>query len=236
MNCPSCAAPIPMHGVVCSYCGQRLDVDLKGLGQSCSDSDNEDLHCPDCDTTLQSLLIGSETDNYGEEINVCRCSGCLGLFIRRETLDLILRIKVLQPSEVNYQLLTNLEQSNHSMSKGWKYRPCPKCRTLMNRKLHGRRSGVIIDSCRDHGIWLDAGELRQLMEWTRAGGPVLCQDDYAREKQAKSIRERRRKISENFENKNVLEEISVNTQNQQQSPLDIFEVIVETIKDLFAYQ
>ena len=235
MNCPSCAAPIPTHGVVCSYCGQRLDVDLKGLGQSCSDSDNEDLHCPDCDTTLQSLLIGSETDNYGEEINVCRCSGCLGLFIRRETLDLILRIKVLQPNEVNYQLLTNLEQSNHSMSKGWKYRPCPKCRTLMNRKLHGRRSGVIIDSCRDHGIWLDAGELRQLMEWTRAGGNKLCEKDYAREAKIKSEQEKRNQISKNHEHKISYSENIFIPKEQQQSPSDVLEVIIETVKDLFAY-
>ena len=235
MNCPSCAAPIPTHGVVCSYCGQRLDVDLKGLGQSCSDSDNEDLHCPDCDTTLQSLLIGSETDNYGEEINVCRCSGCLGLFIRRETLDLILRIKVLQPSEVNYQLLTNLEQWNHSMSKGWKYRPCPKCRTLMNRKLHGRRSGVIIDSCRDHGIWLDAGELRQLMEWTRAGGNKLCEKDYAREAQIKSEQEKRKQISKNHAHKISYGENIFTPKEQQQSPSDVLEVIIEIVKDLFAY-
>ena len=235
MNCPSCAAPIPTHGVVCSYCGQRLDVDLKGLGQSCSDSDNEDLHCPDCDTTLQSLLIGSETDNYGEEINVCRCSSCLGLFIRRETLDLILRIKVLQPSEVNYQLLTNLEQSNHSMSKGWKYRPCPKCRTLMNRKLHGRRSGVIIDSCRDHGIWLDAGELRQLMEWTRAGGNKLCEKDYAREAKIKSEQEKRSQISKNHEHKISYGENIFIPKEQQQSPSDVLEVIIETVKDLFAH-
>ena len=235
MNCPSCAAPIPTHGVVCSYCGQRLDVDLKGLGQSCLDSDNEDLHCPDCDTTLQSLLIGSETDNYGEEINVCRCSGCLGLFIRRETLDLILRIKVLQPSEVNYQLLTNLEQSNHSMSKGWKYRPCPKCRTLMNRKLHGRRSGVIIDSCREHGIWLDAGELRQLMEWTRAGGNKLCEKDYAREAQIKSEQEKRKQISKNHAHKISYGEDILIPKEQQQSPSDVLEVIIEIVKDLFAY-
>ena len=236
MNCPSCAAPIPVHGVVCTYCGQRIDVDLQGSGQSSADSDGEDFRCPDCDTTLQPLLVGSDSDVHIETFNVCRCSSCLGIFVQRETLDLFLKTTVLQPSEVNYQLLNNLEESNRSMSKGWKYRPCPACRTLMNRKLHGKRSGVIVDSCRDHGIWLDAGELRQLMEWTRAGGPVLCQDDYAREKQAKSIRERRRKISENFANKNMLEEISFNAQNQQQSPSDIFEAIAETIKDLFAYQ
>jgi len=32
---------------------------------------------------------------------------------------------------------------------------------------------VITDSCRDHGVWLDVGEFRQLMEWQRAGGSLL---------------------------------------------------------------
>jgi Zn-finger nucleic acid-binding protein len=40
----------------------------------------------------------------------------------------------------------------------------PSCGELMNRSLHGKRSGVVVDGCRDHGLWLDAGELRQLME------------------------------------------------------------------------
>jgi hypothetical protein len=31
---------------------------------------------------------------------------------------------------------------------------------------------VIVDTCREHGIWLDGGELRQLLEWTRAGGQI----------------------------------------------------------------
>ena len=52
----------------------------------------------------------------------------------------------------------------------------------MNRKLQGQRSGVVVDSCREHGLWLDSGELRQLMEWSRAGGEKLDQDHREQEK------------------------------------------------------
>ena len=62
-----------------------------------------------------------------------------------------------------------------------RYRPCAVCSDLMNRSLFGHRSGVIVDRCRDHGVWLDAGELRQLLEWTRAGGTLLDQQQRLQE-------------------------------------------------------
>ncbi len=43
----------------------------------------------------------------------------------------------------------------------------------MNRINIGSRSGVIADQCREHGMWLDGGELRQVMEWMKAGGNLV---------------------------------------------------------------
>jgi len=37
---------------------------------------------------------------------------------------------------------------------------CPDCAHEMRRANLGRRSGVIVDTCRKHGIWFDVGELR----------------------------------------------------------------------------
>ena len=33
-------------------------------------------------------------------------------------------------------------------------------------------SGVVVDRCLRHGVWLDGGELRQLFEWKKAGGAL----------------------------------------------------------------
>lgn len=35
------------------------------------------------------------------------------------------------------------------------------------------RSGVVVDRCRVHGIWLNSGEITHLMEWKKAGGQIL---------------------------------------------------------------
>ena len=120
MNCPCCAAPIPSRGVICKYCGHRIDVDLQGSGKSIKDYDLNILQCPDCKTTLEPLIIESTNGTNRENLTVSRCSSCLGLFIERNVLDNILEKKVRKPSEIDYRLLTNLENSNRSLTKGWK--------------------------------------------------------------------------------------------------------------------
>jgi Zn-finger nucleic acid-binding protein len=40
----------------------------------------------------------------------------------------------------------------------------------MNRRNHGRKSGVIVDACREHGVWFDAEELERILHWIREGG------------------------------------------------------------------
>ena len=49
------------------------------------------------------------------------------------------------------------------------YRRCPQCDQAMHRKNFGRRSGVILDWCGDHGTWLDAKELEQVAQFVLSG-------------------------------------------------------------------
>ena len=57
-----------------------------------------------------------------------------------------------------------------SDQSGWKYRKCPTCHEMMARRNYGRRSGVIVDICRAHGIWFDPDELPQILRWIKQGG------------------------------------------------------------------
>jgi Zn-finger nucleic acid-binding protein len=57
------------------------------------------------------------------------------------------------------------------------YRRCPVCNKIMHRKNYANRSGVIMDYCADHGVWLDAGELKQIQEWTKLGGKQNAMKD-----------------------------------------------------------
>ncbi len=50
------------------------------------------------------------------------------------------------------------------------YAPCPQCGQLMNRINFARCSGVVVDVCKGHGTWFDPDELREIVEFIRAGG------------------------------------------------------------------
>ena len=67
--------------------------------------------------------------------------------------------------------------------KGKLYIKCPICKVVMNRKLVGAGSGVIVDVCRAHGTFFDVGELPVIITYVQQGGL---------EKQAKKDIERMR--------------------------------------------
>jgi Zn-finger nucleic acid-binding protein len=40
----------------------------------------------------------------------------------------------------------------------------------MNRQNFARISGVVLDVCKDHGVWFNHGELTRIVEFIRGGG------------------------------------------------------------------
>ncbi len=73
------------------------------------------------------------------------------------------------------------------------YIKCPVCAKLMNRVNFGTKSGVIVDRCRDHGVWLDGGDLRHLFEWMKAGGKILEQERQEQRKKEEAEQEQKKR-------------------------------------------
>ena len=168
MNCPCCSAPLQSGEPVCAYCGSRLDLDLQGWGRLQPRGLDPQRHCPDCRCALETLRLDGP-----EPLELDRCPDCLGLFLPLGALERLVAQQGRSALQIDHRLLQTLSDSARPAASGWRYRPCPSCGELMNRTLHGKRSGVVVDRCRDHGLWLDAGELRQLLAWARAGGALL---------------------------------------------------------------
>lgn len=57
----------------------------------------------------------------------------------------------------------------------------------MNRVNYARRSGVVLDVCRAHGLWFDQDELRRVLAFISGGGL-----DRARERELQELKEARR--------------------------------------------
>ena len=168
-RCPSCGAPIGDGSIHCPYCKSRLDVDLAALHKHTVAVPESKRRCPHCNVYMATIDLSSSLGPFLIE----RCPVCYGLFFDPGELEQVLDKGVSSAFVIDYALLEKLADEQRDRRETVKYISCPVCGKLMNRINYGTRSGVVVDRCRDHGVWLDAGELKRLMEWTKAGGQLF---------------------------------------------------------------
>lgn len=177
-NCKNCGAALSGNLLVCSYCKTRQDVDLGIIHRFTVEKPKSKRICPRCHIPLQVIDL-----RLGEKFYIERCEDCLGLFFDPGELEALLDKTVTNVYEIDRQRLAEIQNVKRSSEYPLSYIDCPVCGKLMNRINFGSGSGVIADKCRDHGLWLDGGELRQILEWVKAGG-----DLYHKQKQLENAR------------------------------------------------
>lgn len=168
-NCKSCSAPLEPDTNRCRYCGVRNDVDLQAKHDFSIENPRSERICPQCNIPLQTIDL-----KVNDHLYIERCSECFGLFFDPGEIEILLDNAVSGAETVNLKHIQNINDDRYQ-SKKVKYIKCPVCRILMNRVNFGYRSGVVIDQCKKHGIWLNNGEITHLMEWKKAGGQLLAQ-------------------------------------------------------------
>jgi Zn-finger nucleic acid-binding protein len=183
LHCPSCGAAVKRGGAKCEYCSAALDFSLKGKIVSCphcfasipADSRfcircakpvlglikegvvQEDRLCPRCELAMRAKKIG--------DFSVLACEKCNGLFAPHETFEMMQENsqRVIFPTETTRKGPLEPEAQV-------RYVRCPVCRTMMNRSNFAKISGVIIDTCKGHGVWFDPGEIEKIMDFIAHGG------------------------------------------------------------------
>ena len=152
VRCAHCFALQHTGARKCAHCGH--DLELEPL------LDPTDAPCPSCDRLLEAIP--------GSPHGIHECAGCGGLFLDHTTLARITEdrekggpILATQPFEV--------PRAKH-VDTVIRYVKCPLCHQAMNRANFGRKSGVIVDVCKSHGTWFDAGELTSAIEFVANGG------------------------------------------------------------------
>jgi Zn-finger nucleic acid-binding protein len=181
-NCVSCSAPLPGRSNICKYCGRRNDTDLHGIHQYTVVRPETERTCPRCNVPLHTINFKTNEKFYIE-----RCDQCMGLFFDSGELEALLEQSVSNVFYVDRLRLdvVNKELYSHDQ-KMVKYLKCPVGGEYMRRVNFGAKSGVVVDRCRNHGIWLDGGELKRLLEWKKAGGQLLHEQlNQKKQKQAK---------------------------------------------------
>lgn len=151
--CGHCGKAINVKYAVCPLCGGHQRETLEALSP----------RCPRCRKPLAVHLADEEEYNL--------CPECGGLWLDRGEFRLVTReYDVYKKEDVNK------EYFREPLKDDVEYIPCVRCGKLMNRKNFGKISGVIIDECGSHGVWLDAGEIEKIRHFIADGGLERAQD------------------------------------------------------------
>ncbi|QDV09793.1 Double zinc ribbon [Planctomycetes bacterium Poly30] len=160
--CPVCAKRLPNDSVHCNQCG----VSLRAAAVPPLPHGGA---CPRCRGELRiHLLPDAEVVECGGE------SGCGGTWCTRDTFERMMQNlrQAVHRGEVGpdgaRKKLESLGAPEGAVSA---YVPCLTCGELMQRRqfrFEDRPSRIVIDLCRDHGVWFDRGELEGVLAFIRS--------------------------------------------------------------------
>jgi len=195
LHCPNCGAAVRGESGRCPYCQARLATvscpscfalmfegarycQRCGAARTRSEQDDTDVACPGCRELLRRVAVGGAA--------MLECGACDGLWIDAEVFE-----KVCADREAQTAVLHRFASGpRESHTVRVQYRPCPRCHKLMNRVNFGKLSGAVVDVCKGHGTFLDAGELHQIVTFIVQGGL-----ERARDREKEELRDERRKLA-----------------------------------------
>ncbi|HTR53331.1 MAG TPA: zf-TFIIB domain-containing protein [Kofleriaceae bacterium] len=153
--CPRCVQRTFVGYKHCPSCGAELDLAAAGDVQT-------ELACPRCDRPLRARLVG--------DVVIDECASCLGLFLDHVAIRRVIEDRAQARATTLLGALPKQEITTRVPPGQRMYVKCPRCRDVMNRRLFAAGTGVVVDVCRAHGTFFDAGELPAIIAFVQAGG------------------------------------------------------------------
>ncbi|HPI92494.1 MAG TPA: zf-TFIIB domain-containing protein [Deltaproteobacteria bacterium] len=105
------------------------------------------MQCPGCSGHLVTLEISGVEVDY--------CFTCQGIWLDNGEMERLVGLEGGDDRVIG---------SLRPTSVGEKTKRCPACRRVMEKVATGSGNVVILDRCRNHGMWSDAGELKKILE------------------------------------------------------------------------
>ena len=175
--CPACFARIGETARHCSGCGVELLA--QALPPIPAGRD-----CPRC-----GPRPGADSGRAGdgaarertlrirslERLSLVECGACGGLWLDPEAFADVCRDAEARQDARLFESTDQAMDAGLDQNLTVAYIPCLDCGELMQRRQYrhrGRSTGVVVDVCRKHGIWLDANELERVVAAIRASGAV----------------------------------------------------------------
>ena len=169
--CPACFALSPVGAAHCPGCGAALAPRASIVPDGAP--------CPACTKPLGASRVG--------DLQVQACLACGGLWLDRQVFEELGTSRERQGAVLG--VLPAPAGTPVAAALAVQYRPCPACAKLMNRTNYAKRSGVVLDVCKEHGLWFDRDELHRVLGFIGGGGL-----DRARERELEDLKEARRAL------------------------------------------
>jgi Zn-finger nucleic acid-binding protein len=177
LHCQSCGAAVGENDVKCPYCGSQLATlacprcfGLVGVhARHCprcgaaiehGEAQASERACPACRQKLAATAVGG--------VALDQCRACGGVWVAQANFEHLAAGKAERGQVLG--ALPGPGPRGEVHLEEVHYRPCPQCGKLMNRVNYAHISGVILDVCKDHGLWFDRDELRQVLAFIEGGG------------------------------------------------------------------
>jgi len=111
--------------------------------------------CPKCKAYLSDIIFNNVEVDY--------CPICLGLWFQEQELRWA---KDEKDKDLQW-LDIDLWQNKKKLKVSYGHRFCPECRMPLYEVYYGG-SKLIVDVCNIcHGVWLDRGEFKKIIEWLK---------------------------------------------------------------------
>jgi len=167
--CPACFSMVPLSASHCPGCGAAMAPREAAAPDGAP--------CPGCEKPMADYMVG--------DLEVQACQACGGLWLDRAMFEQLGSSRERQGAVLG--ALPTPAAPPVVALEPVRYRPCPACRQRMNRVNYARRSGVVLDVCKEHGLWFDQDELRRVLAFIARGGL-----DRAREREIEELKEAKR--------------------------------------------
>ncbi len=190
-HCQACGASRPPGGAACAYCGAVPALDAASLTLVCPvcfrRTPGGSKFCCSCGTAITPARLGPRSTALAcprcvgptlvhrpvGSFAAAECPGCSGLWVGATTFEDLVQRRAARAGTARRTVADGRQRSTLDSSQTTVvYLKCPVCKTHMHRWNYRRVSGVLIDECRAHGVWLDRDELGRIADHvsTRGGG------------------------------------------------------------------
>ena len=167
ISCPKCFALMFEGSAYCAQCGSR---------RTRVDGEARQVSCPSCRGGMADVAVG--------DAMLLECRRCRGVWVDAATFE-----HVCASGEAQAAVVHQTAGPAPAAAGEVRYRKCVACGTMMNRLNFGRQSGTVIDVCKGHGTFLDAGELHAIVRFIQGGGL-----ERARQQQLDDLKEQERRL------------------------------------------